>query len=168
MADARSAGQAPRSLPGLELDGGQCQVISCCKKRRRVPRPPPPPPWRSVHVDLVGHCFNWLRPDHVTAACSFVAHCLRCHREGHQARAYKRPQSPDAVGPLPRRPLIVVLNPLSADVALAEPKAAGQLSSDGGATVFLQWCCSVFTLSIGVPWFKLGFKFKLGSSGLEH
>jgi hypothetical protein len=102
-----------------------CWTNYFCKKRRRVPRPPPPPPWRSVHVDLVGHCFNWLRPDHVTAACSFVAHCLRCHREGHQARAYKRPQSPDAAGPLPRRPLIVVLNPLSADVALAEPKAAG-------------------------------------------
>jgi hypothetical protein len=63
--------------------------------------PTPPPPHRSVPADLVGRCFNCLCTNHVAAACTNPAHCLRCHREGYQAQTCKRPRSPDAAGPLP-------------------------------------------------------------------
>jgi hypothetical protein len=52
-------------------------------------------------TNLVGHYFNYLCPNHVAADCRNLARCLRCHREGHQARACKRPRSPDPSGPPP-------------------------------------------------------------------
>jgi hypothetical protein len=65
-----------------------------------APTPPPPlSPRRPVPADLVCSCFNCIRPDHIMVDCTFTAHCLRCCREGHQARACKHPRSPEAMGP---------------------------------------------------------------------
>jgi hypothetical protein len=88
----------PRSQP----HGDGWKLVTCREQWRRVlhspPPPPPLPPRRPVAADLVDRCFNCLRSDHVTADCSFTVQCLRCHREVHQACAYKWPQSLEAVG----------------------------------------------------------------------
>jgi hypothetical protein len=65
------------------------------------------PPLNSA--DLVGWCFNCLYQDHVEADCPNATRCLRCHREGHNAHTCKRPRSPDAAGPPPKRPSVVVV-----------------------------------------------------------
>jgi hypothetical protein len=81
---------------------------------------------------LVGRCFNCLHEDHIAIACKFLSRCLRCDHESHQAYSYKGPRSPDATGLLPRhsRPtsgklprlaLVVVINWVVGDIALAEP-----------------------------------------------
>jgi hypothetical protein len=93
----------------------------------------PVPARRPVPTDLVGRCFNCLHADHVVAACKFPSRCLRCHCEGHHVRSYKRPMSPDAVGPPPRHPhpasgkqprltSVVVINPRAGEIALDEPR----------------------------------------------
>jgi hypothetical protein len=63
----------------------------------------------------------------VAAVCPNPAHCLRCHREGHQAQNCKRSRSSDTVDP-PRqlqKPLtsdaVVVLHPRKGDLALQAP-----------------------------------------------
>jgi hypothetical protein len=59
------------------------------------------------------------------------AHYLWCHHDGHQARAYKRPRSPELPSTLPHSPpphrlqrlvWVIVLNPREGDVALAVPR----------------------------------------------
>jgi hypothetical protein len=79
-------------------------------------------PRRPVPADLVGHCFNYLRTDHVAVEWSYAPRCLCCHREGHQAHVSKWPRLPEVTGPQPhlQRPSVVVLNPRSGDVALAK------------------------------------------------
>jgi hypothetical protein len=78
-----------------------------------------------VPTDLIGHCFNFLLTDHVAPDCTRASCCLRCHREGHQAQACKRPRSSGAVGsPLRSRcSTVVILNPRSGDVTLANQVA---------------------------------------------
>jgi hypothetical protein len=113
---------APRTELAAASDGRQ--VIARRKKWRRLPRRPSPPLLqRPVPTDLVGKCFNCLCPGHVTVSCTNVVHCLRCHREGHQARSCKSPRSPDAGGPPPRPSkltLVVVIQPGRGSVALAK------------------------------------------------
>jgi hypothetical protein len=104
--------------------GVQAQEGTTC--HRSLPPPlPSQVTWRPVPLDLVSHCFNYLRADPVTAVCPNGARCLRCHREGHHARFCKRPRSSDLAG-LPARQLrssstIVMLNPKRGNVALPTP-----------------------------------------------
>jgi hypothetical protein len=82
-------------------------------------------PKRPVPTDLVGKCFNCLCSGHVAAACPNSARCLRCHREGHQARNCKRPWSLDVGDPplrLPNMALVVVVNPRKGNIVLAAPQ----------------------------------------------
>jgi hypothetical protein len=77
-----------------------------------------------VPVDLVGRCFNCLRPDPVAAARSNATRCLRCHREGHQAGACKRPRSPDSAGQpcrQQRQVMVAVLHLRQATSCLGSP-----------------------------------------------
>jgi hypothetical protein len=61
--------------------GVQAQEGTTC--HRSLPPPlPSQVTWRSVPLDLVSHCFNYLRADPVTAVCPNGARCLRCHRRG--------------------------------------------------------------------------------------
>jgi hypothetical protein len=88
-------------------------------------------------VDLVGRCFNYLCFDHVAARCSFPLRCLRCHREGHSARSYKRPRSPEASGPPHHHchpQLVAVVNPRPGDVALAAPANLGNVRGSTSPT----------------------------------
>jgi hypothetical protein len=74
--------------------------------------------------DLIGHCFNCLRLNHIMARCPNTRCCMCCHREGHQASIYKHPQSSEVVGPPPWVPwpsTVVVIHPRSGNVALEEP-----------------------------------------------
>jgi hypothetical protein len=78
-----------------------------------------------------------LWPDHVLADCTYASHCLRCHREGHQARACMYPCSPDSVGPPSRQPTpMVVLNPVGGGgvgIALAGPAPKRAATMTGGS-----------------------------------
>jgi hypothetical protein len=108
------------------------QVVSRHRQWRLATRAPSPPPiHRPVLACLVGRYFNCLYADHGTIACKFPSRCLCCHREGHKARSYKHPRSPD-VAELPLRPprltsgkqlwltSVVVINTGVGNVALAE------------------------------------------------
>ncbi|OEL16658.1 hypothetical protein BAE44_0022323, partial [Dichanthelium oligosanthes] len=79
---------------------------------------------------LVGRCFNCLWSDHVAAACTFAARCLRCHREGHQARFCKRPRSPDPPG---RSELRII--PRTQEMGVAEDELANTLVARVGGAV---------------------------------
>jgi hypothetical protein len=62
------------------------QLVTRRRTWHRVTRlAPPPVPRRLVPSDIVGHCFNGLRIDHVAAACTHPPCYLCCHREGHLA-----------------------------------------------------------------------------------
>jgi hypothetical protein len=96
MADASHVQQ-----PHLRSSDEQPWQLVTRRTWHRVTRlAPPPVPRRLVPSDIVGHCFNGLRIDHVAAACTHPPCYLCCHREGHLARACKRPRTLDADDPL--------------------------------------------------------------------
>jgi hypothetical protein len=114
----------PRFAQQQEQEGWK--VVTCRKQWQWVVGqvPPPPQPHRQVSTDLIGHCFNYLRPDHIVVDCTYNSCCLRCHREGHQVRICKRPSSPESVGPPPRQPRplpVAVVNPKVGDIVLVAP-----------------------------------------------
>jgi hypothetical protein len=93
----------PTTPPPSEVGSkeGEWQTMAQHKQWRRVShhRPPQHCP---VPADLVSRWFNSLRIDHVVVDSSNPVCYLCCHHEGHQARACKRPRSPE----LPPRLLI--------------------------------------------------------------
>jgi hypothetical protein len=93
----------PPPPPQSTLDHGEegWQMVARHKQRRRAPRQPPPP-HRPIPATLVGRYFNCMQIDHVITDCANAACYLRCHRVGNQARACKRPRSPE----LPVSPLL--------------------------------------------------------------
>jgi hypothetical protein len=134
MADARHAPQPASCLPCQSqqpaVSDNGWQVISRCKKWRRVAHHPAPSR-RPVLADLIGRCFNCLRQDQVAAMCTFTPRCLRCHGEGHQARACKHPRSPEAGGlpPCLSWPPVLVLQPEQGELTLAEPREVRRCGS---------------------------------------
>jgi hypothetical protein len=88
------------------------------RSRTNHPRHLPPPPLRSEPTNLVSRYFSCLRPDYIAANCLNLARCLRWHREGHQARSYKRPRSSNSSSPLPPQQ-----RPRAATIAVLKPEA---------------------------------------------
>jgi hypothetical protein len=78
---------APRQARQVVSRRKQWIETSCMPVRCRHRRPVP-----------VGLCFNCLRPNHVVVDCPSTSRRLRCHLEGHQARAGKQRRSADATG----------------------------------------------------------------------
>jgi hypothetical protein len=56
-----------------------------------IQAPPPQPPRCPMSADLIGHCFNCLDQNHVMVVCPNPTRYLHCHKEGHNARAYRHP-----------------------------------------------------------------------------
>jgi hypothetical protein len=127
MADARRAHHGQKQP--REVDW---QLVPC---HRQVHRPsnhlPPSLVCPPVPLDLIDRFFNCLQTDHVVMVCPNAACCLRCHREGHHARLYKSPRSPDAGVP-PRCHLrssaVVILNQTLGDISLVVPSDTAQPS----------------------------------------
>jgi hypothetical protein len=125
MVDAHRASQPRVSSPQPAAEEQWQLVIHRRGWRYMAHEAPLPAPRRPVPTDLVGRCFNFLRTDHAATECFQAPRCLRCHREGHHARTYKRPWSLGIAGPPPRpqRPALVMLNHRSGDVVLAKQVA---------------------------------------------
>jgi hypothetical protein len=70
------------------LDGGLPPQAMASGHPSSLP-PPPPLLHRLVLADLIGRWFNCLWTDHMVVVCPNAAHCLRFHREGHQAHPCK-------------------------------------------------------------------------------
>jgi hypothetical protein len=126
------------SQPEPDREAGW-QIVTPRRTGRRGSRSSPPPApsaRRPVMVDLVGRCFNCLRPNHVAAVYPNIVCCLHCHGEGHQACFCKRSRWPNAAC-LPKRRLrstVVVVNLRMGDSSPGGEPWPSLLRAGGGAS----------------------------------